>query len=127
MSLSFHENDNAREAKPSFLIFQGKNALYFLFGVFVFICLFRVLSVVGVDFITNAVISSIPLGLITAFVAACVNGKPGHYPFDLVNQCLFHLKAWLYRSDLLDQPPPFWIQQKTPPHPNEFSRRESVN
>jgi hypothetical protein len=127
MPLEFHENDNAREAKPSFLFFQGKNALYFLFGVFIFITLFRVFSKIGFGFIANAVISSIPLGLITVFVLACVNGKPNRYPFDLIEQCIFLLKAILYQGGWLDQPPAFWKPVKTPPHPNEFSRRASVN
>jgi hypothetical protein len=122
MALQLRPNDNAREGRPSVWIFSGRSVVLLVIGVALGISLFRIASVQwGLETIPSLVIGILPLGLITAFVAFFVNGKPESYAIDLAFWGLFRLHSRLYVTGIIDRTPEFWIRPKSPRHPSEFS------
>ena len=121
MPLQMHSNDNAREGRPSVWIFQGRSVVLIVIGAGLFIGLFRILDVAGVDWPLNIALSILPLALCAFFVWRFVNGKPPSYAWDLLILSLWRFRSWLFLKGALDRPPAFWIRGQMPRHPNEFS------
>jgi hypothetical protein len=124
MALQLRPNDNAREGRPSVWIFSGQSVVLLVIGVGLSLGLFRVANALwGLETVPSLVIGIIPLGLITAFVAFFVNGKPESYALDLALWGAFRLQSWLYVMGIIDRPPEFWVRSKAPRHPIEFSSK----
>ena len=124
MALEMRANDNAREGRPSVWIFSGRSVVLLVIGVGLSLTLFRVANALwGFETVPSLVIGIIPLGMITAFVAFFVNGKPESYALDLAFWGAFRLQSCLYRIGIVDRPPQFWVRGKAPRHPIEFSSK----
>jgi hypothetical protein len=124
MGLQLRPNDNAREGRPSVWIFSGQSVVLLVIGVGLSLGLFRIANAFwGLETVPSLLIGITPLALITAFVAFFVNGKPESYALDLMFWGLFRWQSWLYAAGIIDRPPEFWIRQKPPRHPAEFTLR----
>jgi hypothetical protein len=122
MALQLRPNDNAREGRPSVWIFSGQSVVLLVIGVGLSLGLFRVANALwGLETVPSLIVGIIPLGVITAFVAFFVNGKPESYALDLALWGAFRLQSWLFLIGVIDRPPGFWVRGKAPRHPNEFS------
>jgi hypothetical protein len=122
MALQLRPNDNAREGRPSVWIFSGQSVVLLVIGVGLSLGLFRVANALwGLETVPSLIVGIVPLGLITAFVAFFVNGKPESYALDLVLWGAFRLQSWLFVIGVIDRPPSFWFRGKQPRHPSEFS------
>jgi len=122
MALQLRPNDNAREGRPSVWIFSGQSVVLLVIGVGLSLGLFRVANAFwGLETVPSLVVGIIPLGVITAFVAFFVNGKPDSYALDLAFWGAFRLQSWLFLIGIIDRPPEFWVRRKAPRHPREFS------
>ena len=122
MALEMRANDNAREGRPSVWIFSGRSVVLLVIGVGLSLTLFRVANALwGFETVPSLVIGIIPLGLITAFVAFFVNGKPESYALDLALLQVFRIQRRLYLTGIIDRPPEFWVRGKPPRHPREFT------
>ena len=120
MPLELHPNDNAREGRPRVWIFQGRSVVLLVIGVGLFVGLFRILDVVGIDWLPDVLISLLPLALTTLFVWRLVNDRPSSYAADLLAWHLFRFRQWVYRRGALHRPPSFWIRCGELPHPDQF-------
>jgi hypothetical protein len=124
MALQLRPNDNAREGRPSVWIFSGQSVVLLVIGVGLSLGLFRVANALwGLETVPSLIVGIIPLGVITAFVAFFVNGKPESYALDLAFWHAFRLQSWLYVIGLMERPPEFWVRGKAPRHPIEFSAK----
>ena len=124
MALEMRPNDNAREGRPSVWIFSGQSIVLLVIGVGLSLGSFRISnSVWGLEVVPSLAIGITPLGVITAFVAFFVNGKPESYALDLAFWGAFRLQSWLYLIGIIDRPPEFWVRGKAPRHPVEFSSK----
>jgi hypothetical protein len=122
MALQLRPNDNAREGRPSVWIFSGQSVVLLVIGAGLSLGLFRIANALwGLETVPSLIIGIIPLGLITAFVAFFVNGKPESYALDLALWGAFRLQSRLFVIGIIDRPPDFWVRGKPPRHPSEFS------
>jgi hypothetical protein len=122
MALQLRPNDNAREGRPSVWIFSGQSVVLLVLGVGLSLGLFRIANALwGLETGPSLIIGIIPLGVITAFVAFFVNGKPESYALDLALWGAFRLQSRLFVIGVIDRPPEFWVRGKPPLHPTEFS------
>ena len=119
--LELRPNDNAREGKPSLWIFEGRSVVLLVCGVAAFVAVFRICDAAGLDWYLSAGVSLLPLMLVAVYVQLFVNGKPPSYSFDLLAFALWRLRVRLYKAGLLESPPQFWVQDRRPPHPSQFS------
>ena len=125
MALQLRPNDNAREGRPSVWIFSGQSVVLLVIGVGLSLGLFRVANALwSLETVPSLIVGIIPLGVITAFVAFFVNGKPESYALDLAFWGAFRLQSWLFLIGVIDRPPEFWVRGKQPRHPSEFSSKE---
>jgi hypothetical protein len=121
--LEWNDNDAARqEARPSFGIFRGRYAVLVVAGALCFLMLFKILSSWGVDFGPTIVLSLLPMGLFTLWVATCVNGKAPSHTFDLMLLGRFVFRCWMFRHGIIQRAPALNIRVPAPPHPSEFNR-----
>ena len=124
MALQLRPNDNAREGRPSVWIFSGQSVVLLVIGVGLSLGLFRVANALwGLETVPSLIVGIIPLGVITAFVAFFVNGKPESYALDLAFWGAFRLQSWLFVIGIIDRPTEFWVRGKAPRHPIEFSSK----
>ena len=126
MALQLRPNDNAREGRPSVWIFSGRSVVLLVIGVGLSLGLFRIANALwGLETVPSLIIAIMPLGLITAFVAFFVNGKPDSYAVDLGLWGCFRVLCWLYLTGIIDRPPEFWIRGRRPRHPSEFTMKQN--
>lgn len=116
-----HPNPSSREARPSFWIFEGRSALFFLGGFGASLAAFKTLADGGWDLVPNALASLLPLAAVTWFVACLVNGKAPSHPVDFLHWKLFQFQANRFRKGGLTRPPQLWRQPPATPHPSTFN------
>jgi hypothetical protein len=90
-------------------------------GVASFVAMFRICDAAGLDWYLSAGASLLPLVLVAVYVQLFVNGKPPSYSLDLLAFALWRLRVRLYKAGLLESPPQFWVQDRWPTHPGQFS------
>src|SRR5215471_4119523 len=100
---------------------MGPAVGWLVVGVMFFVSLVTVLARLGADWLSATVISLLPLGVITGFVAFFVNGRPSSYALDLFALQVWRLRSVWYLHRLCDRPPQLWAVSRSPRHPKEFS------
>jgi hypothetical protein len=94
-----HPNPSSRDAQPSFWIFEGRSALFFLGGFGASLAVFKKLADGGWDLFPNLLASLIPLAAVT----------------------LFQFQANRFRKGSLSRPPQLWHQPPKTAHPSTFN------
>lgn len=120
MGIELHANDTSHHAEPAIWIFRGKSIGLLALGVLVFVVLFRLLSILNIDWWIAGIISVMPLAALTLIVHLFVNGCPPSYLIDWLFLKSWEFKTWLYMGDCLSKSPLLWIDGKKPKHPSLF-------
>ena len=124
MPLELRPNDNAREARPSLWIFQGRAIVLFVIGVGVAVAFYRIFDAAGVEWEFNISLSLLPLALMASFVHLFVNGKAPSFAQDTVALHAFRFRQWVYLQGALNRPPQFWIKSAELPPPSQFCQEK---
>jgi hypothetical protein len=119
-NFALHPNDNAREARPSWWIFQGSSMGFLVVGVLFFVTLCMLLSRSGVEWWMTILISSIPLAIITAFTHWFINGRSPSFAMDLMQFQMFKVQEFLFLSGAISIPPQLWKPSPKPAHPDNY-------